>query len=94
MFPNQISNHICSYIESPTNQIINDICYWNGLDLLRLNKKYKFKHININRLLDVINIRCPHCINRLSAEEYLYCYRFYKELKLCFDCDKRYKQYN
>ena len=89
MFPNEISNHICSYIEGSTNKIIKDICYWNVLDLLRINKKYKYTHININRLLNVINIRCPNCINRLTPEEYLY--KGYFEItqlkKLCFDCE-------
>ena len=93
MFPNEISNHICSYIEGSTNKIIKDICYWNGLDLLRINKKYRYNHININRLLNVINIRCPYCINRLTPEEFLYkgIFEVIQLKKLCFECEAREK---
>ena len=70
MLPDEISNHICSYIEGPTNKIIKDL-YFEPIKCLKLNRKYNFKHINIPRLLKAINEKCPHCLNRLSSEEYL-----------------------
>jgi len=85
--PNEISNIICSYIESPTHKIIRDL-YFYPLECLKLNKKYKFKHINIPRLLDAINRRCPYCMNRLNPEEYVYRgkYEICFNKKLCFEC--------
>jgi len=81
MLPDEISNIICSYIESPTNKIIKDL-YFDPIQCLKLNRKYNFKHIHIPRLLKAINEKCPHCLNRLSSEEYLH-------KKMCFDCLER-----
>jgi len=85
--PNEISNIICSYIEGPTNKIIRDL-YFHPLECLKLNRKYNFKHIDIPRLLDAINRRCPYCINRLNAKEYIYRgkYEICFNKKLCFEC--------
>jgi hypothetical protein len=85
--PNEISNIICSYIEGPTNKIIRDL-YFYPLECLKLNRKYNFKHIDIPRLLDAINRRCPYCINRLNPKEYIYRgkYEICFNKKLCFEC--------
>lgn len=69
--PNEISNIICSYIEGPTHKIIHEL-YFHPFECLKLNRKYKFKHIHIPRLLDTINRRCPYCLNRLNPEEYIH----------------------
>jgi hypothetical protein len=37
MLPNEISNIICSYIESPTNKIIKDL-YFNPIVSLKINR--------------------------------------------------------
>ena len=96
--PDEISNHICSYIEGPNNKIINDlydkvinisyVWFEDPLDFLKLNKKYKFKHINIERLVDAIHTRCPHCWACVTPQEYLYKgpYEIITNKKLCFDC--------
>jgi hypothetical protein len=81
MLPDEISNIICSYIESPTNKIIKDL-YFDPIQCLKLNRKYNFKHIHIPRLLKAINEKCPDCLNRLSSEEYLH-------KKMCFSCLER-----
>jgi len=83
MLPDEISNHICSYIEGPTNKIMKDL-YFHPIKCLKLNRKYNFKHINIQRLLNAINEKCPHCLNRLNPEEYIH------KSKLCFDCLEKY----
>jgi len=85
--PNEISNLICSYIESPTNKIIQNL-YFDPLHCLKLNKRYNFKHIQIDRLLYAINTRCPNCLYRLTPEEYVYIasYEILFHKKLCFDC--------
>jgi hypothetical protein len=85
--PNEISNIICSYIEGPTHKIIRDL-YFHPLECLKLNRKYNFKHIDIPRLLDAINRRCPYCINRLNPKEYIYRgkYEIFFNKKLCFEC--------
>ncbi len=79
--PDEISNIICSYIESDTNKIIKEL-YFHPIKCLKLNRKYNFTHINIERLLNAINEKCPHCLNRLTSEEY-------NHKKLCFDCLQR-----
>ena len=85
--PDELANHICSYIEGPNNKIITNL-YFEPIECLKLNRKYKFKHVNIQRLLVAINTRCPHCLNILNPQEYLY--RSYYEIitgkKLCIDC--------
>lgn len=85
--PDELSNHICSYIEGPNNKLIRDL-YFEPLECLKLNKKYNFKHVNIERLLNAINTRCPHCWARIYPEEYLYIapYEIITNKKLCFDC--------
>jgi hypothetical protein len=80
--PDEISNIICSYIESDTNKIIKEL-YFHPIKCLKLNRKYEFKHINIERLLNAMNEKCPHCFNRLTCEEYTY------KKKLCFVCLER-----
>ena len=81
MLPNEISNIICSYIESPTNKIIKDL-YFNPIVALKLNRQYNFIHLNINRLLHAVHTRCPHCLNTLTPNEYLHSLN----TKLCFEC--------
>ena len=89
--PNELSNIICSYIESPTNHIMKNL-YFEPIHCLKLNKKYNFKHINITRLLDAINTKCSYCSNRLKPEEYVHMIKYEvclkKKLwfKLCFKC--------
>ena len=87
MLPDEISNIICSYIESPTNKIIKEL-YFNPIHCLKLTRKYNFKHIHIPRLLKAIDTLCPHCYCRLYPEEYVYTgiyERFYRK-KLCKEC--------
>jgi len=85
--PDEISNHICSYIESPTNKLIRDL-YFDPIACLKINRKYNFKHVNIDRLLKAIHTKCPHCSNRINPQEYLYrgLYEKITRNKLCFDC--------
>ena len=98
--PDELSNHICSYIEGPNNKIINDlydkvinnmwynIWFEEPLDFLKLNKKYNFKHVNIERLVNAMDTRCPHCLVAIYPQEYLYRgpYEIVSKKKLCFDC--------
>jgi hypothetical protein len=96
--PDEISNMICSYIEGPTHKIIKNLynrvidnIYYDfkePLDCLKMNKKYKFKHLNIERLLDAVGTACPHCWARIYPEEYLHRapYEILTNKKLCFDC--------
>ena len=85
--PDEISNHICSYIEGPNNQIITNL-YFEPIECLKLNRKYNFKHVNVQRLLVAINTTCPHCLNILNPQEYLHKgpYEIITEKKLCFEC--------
>lgn len=85
--PNEISNIICSYIESPTHKLISNL-YFDPIICLKLNRKYKFKHIDISRLLKAIDTRCPHCLNRLNSEEYIHrgIYEKCSGKKLCIQC--------
>ena len=91
-FPNEILNLICSYIESPTSKIMKEL-YFHPIQCLKLNKKYNFKHINMSRLLDAIDITCPHCINRLNPSEYIHhgIYQTCFKKKLCFECIQKEK---
>jgi len=91
-FPDELSNHICSYIEGPNNKIINNL-YFEPIVALKINRKYNFKHMNINRLLHAINTKCPHCSNRLNPQEYLHKgpYEIITKKKLCFDCYEKEK---
>jgi hypothetical protein len=88
--PNEISNIICSYIEGPTNKIMREL-YFDPIYCLKLNKMYNFKHIHIPRLLEAIHKCCPHCLNRLNPEEYLYkgLYEECLNKRLCFECLKK-----
>lgn len=90
MFPNEILNHICSYIEGPNNKIIKELCFL-PIECLKLNRSYNFKHVNIIRLLDAIHKQCPHCLNRLNPTEYKFksTYEYFFNEKLCFDCLER-----
>lgn len=85
--PNEISNIICSYIESPTNQIIKDL-YFDPIHCLKLNKNYNFKHLHIQRLLNAIHTECPHCWEKLKPHEFVYKggYQIFFKKKLCFNC--------
>jgi hypothetical protein len=92
--PNEISNIICSYIESPTHKLIKELYFdpfydcSNPYECLKLNKKYNFKQIHMSRLLEAIDTLCPHCYCRLYPEEYIYCgiYERYYRKKLCKEC--------
>jgi hypothetical protein len=85
--PDELSNHICSYIEGPNNKLIREL-YFDPIECLKLNKKYNFKHVNIKRLLNAIHTRCPHCWSCITPEEYSYRapYEIITNKKLCFHC--------
>ena len=87
MFPNEVSNHICSYIESPTSKIIKGL-FFKPMHCLKLNKKYNYVHVNMPRLINALRSRCPHCITRLNPHEYIFISLYEKMLnkKLCFEC--------
>ena len=95
--PDEIINYIFMYMKSPTNDIIkkyfNDIKSFersniNACYILQLNKQYNFKHIEIKRLLDAVNAKCPHCLNRLNPQEYLTSQMWFHK-KLCTTCLQR-----
>ena len=89
IFPNEICNHICSYIESPTNRIIKELKnHFEPFECLKLNKKYNFKHIEVNRLNIVLNKKCCHCLNILDPKYYTRqkIYEQIFQLQLCTDC--------
>jgi hypothetical protein len=85
--PDEISNHICSYIEGPNNKIIRNL-FSSPIELLKLNRRYNFKHVNIQRLLVAMNTTCPYCLNILTPQEYLHkdLYEIITEKKLCIEC--------
>ena len=89
--PDEISNLICSYMEGPTNKIMKTFDFFDPIVCLKLNKQYNFKHIEIKRLLDAVNTKCPHCLNRLNPQEYkstsIHDIWFHK--KLCNTCLQR-----
>ena len=96
-FPDEISNIICSYIESPTSKIIKNINMFDPYDCLKINKTYNFKHIHIPRLLNAIYSSCDRCRFRLTPQEYLHkdiCELLFNQ-KMCFECiqDKKLKLY-
>jgi len=92
LFPNEICNHICSYIESPTNKIMKELKFhFEPIDCLKLNKKYNFKHIEVHRLNIVLNTKCVHCLNTLDPNYYTrqkILERIF-EIKLCTDCSEK-----
>lgn len=90
--PDELANHICSYIEGPNNKIITNL-YFEPIECLKLNRKYNFKHVNIQRLLVAINTRCPHCLNILNPQEYLHKgpYEIITGKKLCVECFEKEK---
>jgi hypothetical protein len=61
--------------------------YFDPFVCLKLNKQYNFKHMDIRRLLDAVNVKCPHCLNRLNPQEYKTIRWFHK--KLCTTCLQR-----
>lgn len=81
--PDEVSNLICSYMEGSTNKIMKDL-YFDPIVCLKLNKQYNFKHIHIKRLIDAVNTKCQHCLNRLNPHEYKQSHK-----KLCTDCLER-----
>lgn len=87
-FPDEVSNLICSYIEGSTNKIMKDL-FFDPIVCLKLNKQYNFKHIDINRLIDAVNTKCPHCLNRLNPQEYLCINETWFHKKLCTTCLQR-----
>ena len=94
IFPNEICNHICSYIESPTSKIMKELTtHFEPFECLKLNKKYNFKHILIERLQISINTKCSHCLNVLNADEYV-CKKIFEScfsIQLCKDCSEKNK---
>lgn len=90
--PDELANRICSYIEGPNNKIITNL-YFEPIECLKLNRKYNFKHVNIQRLLVAINTRCPHCLNILNPQEYLHKspYEIITGKKLCVECFEKEK---
>ena len=92
LFPNEILNFIFSYMQSPTSKIIKEL-YFHPIHCLKLNKKYNFKHMNIPRLLDAIDLSCPHCMNRLAPSEYIQrgLYQRCFKKKLCDACIQKEK---
>lgn len=98
VFPDEISNIICSYIESPTSNIIKKmIIFDEPYECLKINKIYNFKHIHIPRLLNAICRCCDRCRFRLTPEEYIHkdMYELFLKQKMCFECiqDKKLKIY-
>lgn len=89
VFPDEISNIICSYIESPTSKIINDLNMFDDpYECLKINKKYDFKHIHVPRLVNAIQRSCDRCMFRLTSEEYIHkdiCELCFNQ-KMCFEC--------
>jgi len=96
LFPDEISNIICSYVESPTSKIIKNMNMFDDpYDCLKMNKKYNFKHIHVPRLLNAIYTSCDRCRFRLTSEEYIHkdmCELFFNQ-KMCFECIE-YKKLN
>jgi len=98
LFPDEISNIICSYVESPTSKIIKNMNMFDDpYDCLKINKKYNFKHIHVPRLLNAIYSSCDRCRFRLTPQEYLHkdTYELFFKQKMCFECiqDKKIKLY-
>ena len=98
IFPDEISNIVCSYIESPTNELIKNMNMFDTpYQCLKLNKKYNFKHIDIPRLLNAIYCSCDRCRFRLTPQEYVHkdIYELILKQKMCFECiqDKKIKMY-
>jgi len=97
-FPDEISNIICSYVESPTSKIIKNMNMFDDpYDCLKINKTYNFKHIHVPRLLNAIYSSCDRCRFRLTPQEYLHkdiCELLFNQ-KMCFECiqDKKLKLY-
>jgi hypothetical protein len=92
LFPNEVCNHICSYIESPTSKIIKELKnHFEPFDCLKLNKKYNFKHIEVDRLNTVLNTKCSHCLNALNPQEYLdkKIYERLFDIQLCIYCSEK-----
>lgn len=97
VFPDEISNIICSYVESPTSKIIKGMNMFDDpYECLKINKTYDFKHIHVPRLLDAIHTSCDRCRFRLTPQEFINkdTYVFFKH-KMCFECiqDKKIKLY-
>jgi hypothetical protein len=98
VFPDEISNIICSYIESPTSKIIKDLNIFDDpYECLKINKTYDFKHIHVPRLVNAICRCCDRCRFRLTPEEYIHkdMYELFLKQKMCFECiqDKKLKIY-
>ena len=76
MFPPEIINHIFSYCQGYTNQIMKQhIKYAKHFEtgvigLFRLNRDYGFKHFNIKHLHQAISCRCSSCKITLWPNEY------------------------
>lgn len=89
VFPDEISNIICSYIESPTSKIIKNMnAFDDPYECLKINKTYNFKHIHIPRLLNAIYSSCDRCRFRLTPQEYVHkdiCELYFNQ-KMCFEC--------
>ena len=86
--PDEVSNLICSYMEGSTNQIMKIFYLFDPVVCLKLNKQYNFKHIQIKRLFDAVNTKCPHCLNRLNPQEYKSIQIWFHK-KLCSTCLQR-----
>jgi hypothetical protein len=65
--------------------------FFQPIKCLKLNKQYNFKHLHLKRLIDAINTKCNHCLNRLNPQEYLYkdIYEIWFHKKLCTTCLQR-----
>jgi hypothetical protein len=89
--PDEVSNLICSYMEGSTNQIMKTFGFFQPIKCLKINKEYKFKHLNIKRLLDAVNTKCHHCLNRLNPQEFVYksIHEIWSHKKLCSNCLQR-----
>jgi hypothetical protein len=86
-FPNEMLNLIFSYMQSPTSKIMKGL-YFHPIDCLKLNKKYNFKHIEVNRLNTVLNKKCCHCLNILDPKYYTRqkIYEQIFKIQLCTEC--------
>lgn len=87
--PDDVCNLICSYMEGSTNQIMKIFNFFDPIVCLKLNKQYNFKLIKIKRLLDAVNTKCPHCLNRLTPLEYKSIHEIWFHKKLCSTCLQR-----
>ena len=76
MIPPEIVNHIYSYIQSATNQIMKKYFQeifqfeYTPIDMLYSNRQYGFKRFNIDKYIEAYYLRCPFCNGNFWPDEY------------------------